>query len=116
MRNWYIAKIVFGITAQNTEHKPQFDEQIRLILADSHEEALLKARIIGLNEEDSFINDRKNLVKWEFINVSDLTLLEKLDDGVELSSRIYEMEDASEHVHYVHQKAITLRLNSRPIY
>lgn len=114
--NWYIAKIVFGISAENTLHKPQFDEQIRLVLAESMEEALLKARIIGIGEEESFINNKNNVVKWEFINVAELTLLEKLEDGVELTSRIYELEEAAEHVHYVHQKAITLRLNSKAVY
>jgi hypothetical protein len=114
--DWYTAKIIFGITAQNTPHKPQFDEQIRLIHASSQEEAFLKARIIGLREEDTFINDKNNLVKWEFINVADIKQLDKLEDGVELTSRIYEMDEGEEHIHYVHQKAITLRLNSRPIY
>lgn len=114
--NWYIAKIIFGIKAQNTVHKPQFDEQLRLISAASQEEAFLKARTIGIQQEDAFINDRNNLVKWEFINVADITQLDNIRDGVEVASRIYEMEEGDEHIHYVHQKAITLRLNSRPIY
>jgi hypothetical protein len=114
--NWYIAKVVFRITANNTEHNPQFDEQLRLISAESHEEAFLKARIIGLSEEDSFVNEKNNLVKWEFINVSELLPVRALEDGVELYSRIYEMEEASSHVNFVHQKAITLRLNSRPLF
>ena len=114
--NWYIAKIIFGITAQNTEHRPQFDEQLRLISASTQEEAFLKARILGIQQEDAFVNDKNNLVKWEFINVADITQLDKLEDGIEVASRIYEMDEGDEHIHYVHQKAITLRLNSRPIY
>jgi hypothetical protein len=114
--NWYIAKVVFRISANNTEHKPQFDEQLRLVTAESQEEAFLKARIIGLSEEDSFINDKNNLVKWEFINVADLQPVPELTDGVELYSRIYEMEEETAHVNFVHQKAITLRLNSRPLF
>ena len=114
--NWYIAKIIFTINAQNTEHKPQFDEQLRLIEAKCIEEAFLKARVIGITEEDSFINDKNNLVKWEFVNIADITPLNKLEDGIELTSRLYEMEEAHEHIHYVHQKAITLRLNSRPLF
>ena len=114
--NWYIGKIVFRITANGTDHKPQFDEQLRLILADSQEEAFLKARMIGLSEEDSFINDKNNVVKWEFINVSELFPIKNMEDGIEVYSRIYEMEEESAHVNFVHQKAITLRLNSRPLY
>ena len=67
--NWYISKIVFKISSENTHHKPQFDEQLRLIAAASEEEAFIKARTIGIGEEDSFLNDRNNTVKWEFINV-----------------------------------------------
>jgi len=116
LMNWYIAKIVFGITAENSQHKPQFDEQLRLIGAESSEEAFLKARIIGLSEEDSFINDKNNRVKWEFINVSELLPVKSLEDGVELHSRIYEMEEADSYINFIHQKAITLRLNSRPMF
>jgi hypothetical protein len=114
--NWYIAKIIFGITAENCEHKPQFDEQIRLISAEGQEEAFLKARMIGLAEEDSFINEKKNRVRWEFINVAELIPLQKLEDGMELYSRIHEMEEAHDYINFIHQKAITLRLNARPLY
>jgi len=116
LMNWYIAKIVFGITAENSQHKPQFDEQLRLIGAESSEEAFLKARIIGLSEEDSFLNDKNNRVKWEFINVAELLPVKSLEDGVELHSRIYEMDEASSYINFIHQKAITLRLNSRPMF
>lgn len=109
--NWYIAKIVFNITAENTEHTPQFDEQLRLISAGSMEEALVKARIIGLKEEDSFLNDKKDTVKWEFINVSEIVPLNSLEDGVEVYSHIYEADEASTYIQCVHQKAILLRKN-----
>jgi hypothetical protein len=114
--NWYIAKIVFGITAENSQHKPQFDEQLRLIEAGSTEEAFLKARTIGLREEDSFFNDKHNRVKWEFINVADLVPLKKIEDGMEVYSRLYELEDAKPYVNFIHQKAIALRLNSKPLF
>lgn len=108
--NWYIAKIIFGIKAGHNQHKAQFDEQIRLIQADGQEEAFLKARMIGLSEEDSFINDKNNLVKWEFINVAELLPVENLEDGVELYSRIYEMEEGDAFINFIHQKAVSLRL------
>lgn len=110
---WYIAKIVFSISAENTSHKPQFDEQLRLIAADTEEAAFLKARIIGLAEEDSFLNDRNNVVKWEFINVSEIIPLQKLEDGIEIYSHIHETEEARSYIHCVHQKAISLRKHSR---
>jgi hypothetical protein len=115
--NWYIAKIVFTITADGSNApKPQFDEQLRLIEADSTEKALLKARAIGLGEEDSFYNDKMNRVKWEFINVADLLPIKKIEDGIELYSRIHEMEESKSYISYVHQKAISLRLNAMPLF
>jgi hypothetical protein len=111
--NWYISKIVFKISAENTQHKPQFDEQLRLIAADSEGEAFLKARTIGIGEEDSFLNDRNNTVKWEFINVSEVIPLNKLEDGMEIYSQIHETDEARSYIHCVHQKAIFLRTHSK---
>lgn len=111
--NWYISKIVFRISAENTLHKPQFDEQLRLIAAESEEEAFMKARTIGLSEEDSFLNDKQNTVKWEFINVSEIVPIKKLEDGMELYSHIHETDEAKSYIHCIHQKAIFLRMNSK---
>ena len=109
---WYIAKIVFNISAENTEHTPQFDEQLRLISAGSTEEAFLKARALGLTEEDSYLNDKSNKVNWEFINVAEIIPLNKLEDGMELYSQIHETEEAKSYIHCVHQKAVFLRMNT----
>jgi len=110
---WYISKVVFKISAENTQHKPQFDEQLRLISADSEEEAFYKARTIGLGEEDSFLNDRQNTVKWEFINVAEIVPLINLEDGMEIYSHIHETDEARSYIHCIHQKAIFLRMNSK---
>lgn len=109
--NWYISKIVFRITAENIQHKPQFDEQLRLIAAASDEQAFLKARTIGISEEDSFLNEKKNKVKWEFINVAEIIPLKNLEDGMEIYSQIHETEEAKSYIHCVHQKAIFLRMH-----
>ena len=116
LMNWYIAKIVFNISANGAEHTPQFDEQLRLIHADSTEEAFLKARTIGIGEEDTFLNDNMKQIKWEFINVSELIPLKKIEDGVELYSRIHETEEARSYINFVHQKAMSLRLNALPLF
>src|SRR5687768_6057819 len=107
--NWYISKIVFSISSANTDHKPQFDEQLRLIAANSSEEAFLKARTLGLKEEDCYVNDHNNAVKWEFINVAEVVPLKTLEDGIELYSSIHETEEAKTYIHCVHQKAIFTR-------
>lgn len=115
MMNWYIAKIVFNISAENTEQTPQFDEQLRLIAAASRDEAFLKARIIGISEEDSFFNDKKNKVRWEFINVADIIPVSNLEDGTELYSSIHETTEPETYIHCIHQKAIYIRKSSLPL-
>lgn len=116
LMNWYITKIVFNISAENSAAKTQFDEQLRLITAESKEEAFLKARTIGLSEEDTFYNDKMKQVKWEFVNVSEVLPLKNLEDGIELYSRIHETEEGSSYINFIHQKAIAIRLNARPTF
>jgi len=113
--NWYITKIVFNISAEGSSNKKQFDEQLRLVVAESKEEAFLKARTIGLGEEDTFYNDKNKIIKWEFINVSEVLPLRNLEDGIELYSRIHETEEGSSYINFIHQKAIAIRLNASPL-
>jgi len=112
--NWYITKIVFNITTEQSTN--QFDEQLRLVNAESKEEAFLKARTLGLKEEDTFYNDNMREVKWEFVNVSEIIPVNKLEDGTEIYSRIHETADAKKYIHFVHQRAIALRKNSTQLY
>jgi hypothetical protein len=112
--NWYITKIVFNIASETKAN--QFDEQLRLVAAETKEEAFLKARTIGLREEDIFYNDNLKEVKWEFVNVAEIIPLSKLEDGTELYSRIHETEEATSYIHFVHKKAIALRKNSTLFY
>jgi hypothetical protein len=114
LMNWYITKIVFNISAENSTAKSQFDEQLLLITADCKEEAFIKARILGLSKEDSFYNDKMKQVKWEFVNVSEVLPLENLEDGIELYSRIHETEEGHSYINFIHQKAIAIRLNACP--
>ncbi|MBA4144467.1 MAG: DUF4288 domain-containing protein [Azospira oryzae] len=111
--NWYIAKIVFKISCGGN---PQFDEQIKLIKADNFEAAFLKARVLGLSEEDSFLNNKQKTVKWEFINVADLYPINELKDGVEIYSHIHEETEASAYIHGVHQKAAFMQLEAKPVF
>lgn len=112
--NWYIAKIVFRITTENTTHKEQFDEHLRLVKADCTEEAVLKARLLGLSEEDYFLNSKNQGVRWEFINIIDVQPIAELKDGVELYSQIQEYEQAEAYIHYVHLRAAALQRECTP--
>lgn len=111
--NWYIAKIVFRISAGGNGN-PQFDEHLRLLNARNFEEAFLKARVLGIQEEDSFLNTHREPVKWEFINVSELHPLTELKDGSELYSQIHETEEAAAYIDLVHQRAVIMQTLEQP--
>jgi hypothetical protein len=103
--NWYLTKIVYQIICGDGKHTPQFDEQLRLISATGEQEAFCKAQRVGLLEEESFFNHRRQLVKWKFINVCELYKLSDLIDGAEIYSRIQEADNADRFVEMVHSKA-----------
>jgi hypothetical protein len=113
--SWYIAKIIFQIKG-NGMQKPQFDEHLRMIEAGNFEEAFLKARILGINSEDSVINNNHGPVKWEFVNVVELRQMDVLKDGLEIHSQVREMEEASRYINYVHNQAACMQLSSRPTF
>lgn len=103
--NWYLAKIVYRIICGNGDHTPQFDEQLRLIYADSKEVAFYKAQHTGKKEEETFYNLKEELVQWQFINVSELYKIGEMIDGAELYSRIEERDDGDTYADIVHKKA-----------
>jgi len=103
--NWYLAKIVFRIVCGNGNHTAQFDEQLRLIRANNKEEAFLKAQLLGSQGEEMFFNNIRQMVHWQFVNVSELYKLSELIDGAELYSRIEEKENGDNYVQMINEKA-----------
>ena len=110
--NWYIAKIIFQITVSGISHTPQFDEQLRLIEAHDEQEAFRKARWKGQQEDESFLNNVKETVRWQFIDIAELTEVKKLEDGTELYSKIRETPDASKYIKVIRQKAQAIEMKS----
>ena len=104
----YVAKMVFQIVSGQGNHTPQFDEQLRLIEANSDKEALKKARETGKREEDAFLNAKNETVKWQFIDVIDLLLVKNMNDGAQIYSRIEETPDATHYINAAKQKARTI--------
>ena len=109
MQNWYLAKISFQIICGDGNHKPQFDEQLRLDQALSKEEALEKAADLGRQEQDLFYNTQRQLVQWNFITVSELYKLNEWMHGAEIYSRIEETEHAESYLDVLYKKAEQLR-------
>lgn len=102
---WYLAKIIFRIVCSDGNHAPQFDEQLRLIAAANHREALHKATSLGECAQHRFPNERQQWVHWQFINVAELARLGKLEDGTELHYRIAEPDNADRYIALIHEKA-----------
>lgn len=90
---WYLAKLIFRVSCTNGDHKPQFEEQLRLIAAEDHLHAFHKARILG--DTNHFANIDA-IVKWKFVDVSELQPLGELLDGIEILSTVTECPDAAE--------------------
>lgn len=99
--NWYLAKIIFRIVCGDGNHTPQFDEQLRLISAENNGQALTKAQTLGETEG----SDDRQIVKWRFINVSELYRITELIDGAELYSRVQETDDADTYINLVNTRA-----------
>lgn len=105
--NWYVAKIVFRITLAKESAVGQFDEHLRLIRAESLEEAFIKARLLGIKEED-YDQDQEQKASWEFVNVSELRPVDSLCDGAEVYSQVREVREARSYIQLIHQKASAL--------
>ena len=109
--NWYLAKIIFNININNGMNASQFDEQLRLIEAQTPDEAFFKARALGKQEEESFINEKKNTVDWKFIDVAELTQLNELKDGSEIYSNTHEADEVNAYIKFVKHKAMLIQSN-----
>lgn len=102
--SWYVAKLVFQIATTGERQVAQFDEHLRLICAESFEQAFVKARLLGIREEDAPASEI-NQASWEFVNISELYPLQDLSDGVELYSRIHETHEGHNYIALIHRKA-----------
>jgi len=103
--NWYIAKLIFRIISGDGNHNAQFDEQLRLIAADNEALAIEKANTIGVAGQDSFLNAKKETVRWEFIGVTEVNSVATLIDGAEIYYRLREVDDADAHIEAIRRKA-----------
>lgn len=110
--NSYLAKLVFNIRIDNGTENKQFDEQTRLVQANTIEAAFLKARALGKNHEESFVNKENHLVEWKFIDVAELYALNGAKDGEELYSTTHEIDNAGSFIKYVQDKSMLIQAKS----
>ena len=107
--NWYIAKVVFNIAIGDGNHTPQFDAQYRLIKEQTMEAAFDKAERLGQGEEEIMPNDKNEVLKWEFVGVSELYPIDELSDGMELCSSIREERDRALYIETLQMKTAYVR-------
>lgn len=106
---WFIAKLVFQIIQEEGKVAPQFDEQLRLIMADHPAEAFAKSQVFGRNEEVEFSRGTKDRVKWTFVAVAELIPLQDLKDGMELYSFSPENPEAGHYLNFIKLKSEKLQ-------
>lgn len=107
--DWYIAKLVYQIFVFEGEPAAQFEEQLRLIQAESKQEALDKATAFGEQDEAIFYNYREQQVYWKFVDVPELQPVHHLDDGLQLYSHLEQPEYADAYLELVQRKAERVR-------
>ncbi len=110
--NWYVTKLIFRIISGDGKHAPQFDEQLRLINADTEKSAFEKAQKIGADVQESFSKAQKQLVKWLFVDVTEVNPINGLTDGTELHYQIHEAKDADLYIAWAHHRSALLTVNN----
>lgn len=102
--NWYLTKLVYRFITGNGLHTPQFNEQVRVIEAEDRLHAFYKARLIG-EQETIKITANGLLIQWQFIDVTELLLIDKSTDGAEVWSGIQENVNAAQYIRTTQQSA-----------
>ena len=110
--NWYIAKLVYQVIYGNGMFDAQFSEQLRLVEATDEVHAFTKAQQLGHKEENTFYHETEALVRWKFIDVCELILINELADGAEILSRISEPPNAKVYLKVVQRQASQLLADS----
>jgi hypothetical protein len=105
--NWYMAKLVYQFLCGSGQHTAQFNEQLRLIVAEDALHAFYKARLIGERETLHIVNEGLP-IQWKFIDVTEILPVNKLSDGAELWSFMNEDPDAELYIRNTQQKASIL--------
>ena len=105
---WYLAKLVYRILCGDGSHTPQFDEQLRLVMADDDLHAFQKARLIGDQEAMHSKVAIDELIRWKFIDIAELYLFEPSLDGAEMYSLKTTYANAEAYIRETQKKALSI--------
>lgn len=106
----FLAQICFQIEVEGKK-TVSFDNQWRFILADSKSDAIFLARELGLNEEQTFLNENEKKVHWKFMGVPEIIEIPELAHGIEIISQLVSPDDAVDYSNYIKLKSQDLALN-----
>jgi len=88
---WFSAKLLFQSNVDDGQNlSPLYEESIRLIEADTEDEARSKSEQLGKNEEHDYKNESGHTVKWNFVEVMEIQDLceSNIYDGMEVFSTL----------------------------
>jgi len=108
----YLVKLIFNVNINNGASNSEFDEQVRVIESSSIEDAFFKARSVGRKEEETFLNDLQEQVKWQFIDVTEIYPLEDIKDGEQVYSNTRKIRDTGSFISYIRQKSMEIQAKS----
>ncbi|MFN3667150.1 MAG: DUF4288 domain-containing protein [Sediminibacterium sp.] len=102
---WFLAKLVYRFQTASNESQTQFDEQLRLVLAEDNLHAFHKAQLIGQQEQLVAEEHSPHQVNWIFMDVIEIYPLHKMMDGAEVLSQISQPADKDRYQLEVRLKA-----------
>ncbi|MES2513626.1 MAG: DUF4288 domain-containing protein [Bacteroidota bacterium] len=101
---WFAVKYIYQIISGEGNHRPQFDEQIRLLISESSSDALFKAQALARKFHQTFLNFRGEEVIWKFIGIADLHEIQDPHDGLEVASVIHEPANLKEFMDHTNKR------------
>ena len=103
--NNYLVTLIFQIQTENHKGKAQFDEQVKLVQAETLQAVWTKAALLGKSEEILFENSNQQKVSWTFIAVSDVFSLQHIRDGQPVFTHTHEAESAYHFINQIREKS-----------
>jgi hypothetical protein len=103
----FLVKLIFNVRIGSTSDV--FDEQTRIIKANDELDAFIKAKALGRAEEEVFVNDKNEEVRWKFIDVLRIFDLSENSDGEQIYS-ISLKEEPEQYISFVHRSSQQLQV------
>ena len=106
-REYYSARLLYIILVDDgrPKKKNHFEESIIVFKAGSREEAFDVALTLGKKRESSYLNDRKQRVRWALVDIVNLDWVGKKIDGSEVASHLH---------HRINRRAISAKKQFHP--